>query len=38
MNMLMDINSDFVMSSIDFLNDVINPARVAALGFSCSRK
>ncbi|WJJ59822.1 putative DNA-binding protein [Salmonella phage ST46] len=30
MNMLMDINSDFVMSSIDFLNDIINPARVAA--------
>lgn len=28
--MLMGTNSDFVMSSLDFLSDVINPARVAA--------
>ena len=30
MNGLIDVSSDFEMSSLDFLNEVINPARMAA--------
>ena len=30
MNAILNVNSGFVMSSLDFLNEVINPARAAA--------